>query len=92
VKTKAGALTGAKVDLWLTRKGSLDLWGIALQQLAEAEPLLVNAEQRLSGLASCPRRHYLKTLESLAQLYDARQMPDEAKRWREKMAVYSKAN
>jgi eukaryotic-like serine/threonine-protein kinase len=65
---------------------------IALQQLAEAEPLLVSAEQRLSGLASCPRRHYAKTLESLAQLYDARQMPDEAKRWREKLAVFSKAN
>jgi tetratricopeptide (TPR) repeat protein len=66
---------------------------VALHRLDEAEPLLLDAEQRLSTLKACPRRHYEKSLELLMQLYDAREMPEKAQTWRSKLeALREKGN
>ncbi len=58
----------------------------ALGKLDEAEPILLAAEQRLQKLKGCPRRHYRQALEHLVKLYDGIGKPEEAARWRKKLA------
>jgi tetratricopeptide (TPR) repeat protein len=58
---------------------------LALGKHADAEPLLLSAEQRLRGLAVCPRRHYRQVVESLCNLYEAWKKPTDAARWRNEL-------
>ncbi len=65
---------------------------LALGKPAEAEPILLAAEQRLqSFVKTCPRRHYRQAVESLAKLYEAQGKSEEAARWRKKLAETSTA-
>ena len=56
-----------------------------LRSFDDAEPLLLDAEQRLRGEQACPKRHYRHTVEQLIQLYDLREIGDEATFWRNRM-------
>jgi tRNA A-37 threonylcarbamoyl transferase component Bud32/tetratricopeptide (TPR) repeat protein len=63
---------------------------LALGKYDKAEPLLLDAEQRLRGMAVCPRRHYRQTVESLVTLYERWDRPAEAAKWRRELDVPGK--
>ena len=54
-----------------------------LKRYAEAEPLLVEAEEGLRTAPGVPARHYRQAVEQLVKLYDAWGKPREAAKWRD---------
>jgi non-specific serine/threonine protein kinase/serine/threonine-protein kinase len=53
----------------------------------EAEPLLLTAWETLQGIPSTPALRNRQALETVIQLYDAWNKPDQAEKWRQKRAA-----
>ncbi len=60
---------------------------VGQHRYAEAEGLLLAAEQGLRAASTCPRRHYQLAAEQLVKLYVAWGKPDEAGQWQKRLAA-----
>jgi eukaryotic-like serine/threonine-protein kinase len=58
-----------------------------LERYAEAEPLLIKAEEGLRESISTPTRHYTAAVEHLATLYEKWGRPNQAAEWRNKIGT-----
>jgi hypothetical protein len=52
---------------------------------AEAEPLLVSAQEGLARALGAEHRDTLRVVDELVRLYDAWGKPDKAARWRKRL-------